>query len=324
MATSTPRVLSVQSHVVNGYVGQKCAVLALNRLGFDVDALNTVSLSNHTGYPTCTGQRLSGHDVKELWDGMQANGLTNHTHVLSGYIGDASVVEQLAAIVSSLPGRREYVADPVFGDEGKLYVPSAIPEKFEELLLPLATVLTPNDFEVEVLTGVRISTLADAARACGVLFDKGPLLRTVVITSCSLSTGEVTLIASIRESAEAGRILVSRVARLDGYFTGTGDLLAALLLGWLHRYPESNEEDLRRAVDHAVAGLQAVLRDTHRHTGERRRERKQDDRAWWSRRDLRLVQNQDSLLHPPEALLIEVASQWVGAMGQRGGEDDRR
>jgi pyridoxine kinase len=308
----TPRVLSVQSHVVNGYVGQKCAVLALNRLGFDVDALNTVSLSNHTGYPTFTGQRLSGDDVKELWDGMQANRLTNHTHVLSGYIGDASIVEQLAAIVSSLPGRKEYVADPVFGDEGKLYVPSVIPERFEKLLLPLATVLTPNDFEVELLTGIRISTLADALRACGVLFDKGRALRTVVITSCSLSADDVTLVACHRESAEAGRILVSRVARLDGYFTGTGDLLAALLLGWLHKYPGRNEEDLGRAVDHAVAGLQAVLRDTHRQVaGERRGERDKDDRGWWSRRDLRLVQNQDSLRSPPEALLNEVASQWV-------------
>ncbi len=308
---STPRVLSVQSHVVNGYVGQKCAVLALNRLGFNVDALNTVSLSNHTGYPTVTGQRLSGHDVKELWDGMQANCLTNHTHVLSGYIGDASVVEQLAAIVTSLPGRREYVADPVFGDAGKLYVPPMIPERFEKLLLPLATVITPNDFEAEVLTGVRISTLGDAVRACRVLFDKGPALRTVVITSSSLSDGDVTLLASFRESAEAGRILVSRVARLDGYYTGTGDLLAALLLGWLDRYPGRNEEDLMRAVDHAVAGLQAVLRDTHRHVaGDRGGVGIENERAWWSRRDLRLVENQDSLLRPPDALLKEVASRW--------------
>ena len=113
MVANAPRVLSVQSHVVNGYVGQKCAILALNRLGFDVDAINTVSLSNHTGYRVVRGQRLGATDVKELWDGMHANGLTKQTHVLSGYIGDASIVEQLAAMVSSLPVGREYVADPV-------------------------------------------------------------------------------------------------------------------------------------------------------------------------------------------------------------------
>ena len=125
----------MQSHVVSGYVGNKNAVFALNRLGFEVDALNTTQLSNHTGFPEVTGQRLGGADVRALWDGMKANGLTNQTHVLSGYIGDPSIVEELAAIVRELPGR-EYVADPVFGDEGKLYVSSAIPRRFEELLLP--------------------------------------------------------------------------------------------------------------------------------------------------------------------------------------------
>ena len=312
--TNSPRVLSVQSHVVNGYVGQKCAVLALNRLGLDVDAINTVSLSNHTGYGTFSGQRLNGTDIRDLWEGMHANGLTKQTHVLSGYIGDASVVEQLASIVSSLPAREEYVADPVFGDEGSLYVPPVIPERFEQLLLPLATVLTPNQFEAELLTGLKISTLEDAARACQALFEKGKGLRTVVITSCSLSAGHVTVVASFRETASAGRVLMSQIRRLDGYFTGTGDLLAALLLGWLSKYPGRKEEDLGRAVDSAVAGLQAVLRDTHRHVvqmEERGDVSEKYDSAWWARRDLRLVQNQDSLLHPPEALLKEVASTWV-------------
>ena len=76
----------MQSHVVSGYVGNKNAVFALNRLGFEVDALNTTQLSNHTGFPEVTGQRLGGADVRALWDGMKANGLTNQTHVLSGYV----------------------------------------------------------------------------------------------------------------------------------------------------------------------------------------------------------------------------------------------
>ena len=83
---------------------------------------------------------------------------------------------------------------------------------------------------------------------------------------------------------------------------GTGDLLAALLLGWLTRFPGRNEADLSKAVDHAVAGLQVVLRDTHAH-GEASREK--------ARRELRLVENQDALLRPPEALLKELASTWV-------------
>ena len=71
-AAASGRVLSVQSHVVSGYVGNKNAVFALNRLGFEVDALNTTQLSNHTGFPEVTGQRLGGADVRALWDGMKA------------------------------------------------------------------------------------------------------------------------------------------------------------------------------------------------------------------------------------------------------------
>jgi pyridoxine kinase len=136
---------------------------------------------------------------------------------LSGYIADPSVVEELAAIVRSLPARQEYVADPVFGDNGKMYVSADIPKLFEELLLPLATVITPNAFEAEVLTGVKIGTLEDAARCCRVLFDKGCELKTVIITSCSLGQHEdrVTLVAAIRESP---RVLVSHVDRLNGYY----------------------------------------------------------------------------------------------------------
>ena len=309
-AAASGRVLSVQSHVVSGYVGNKNAVFALNRLGFEVDALNTTQLSNHTGFPEVTGQRLGGADVRALWDGMKANGLTNQTHVLSGYIGDPSIVEELAAIVRELPGR-EYVADPVFGDEGKLYVSSAIPRRFEELLLPLATVITPNQFEAEVLTGVKIATLEDAARACRVLFDKGCGLKTVVITSCGLGErehkGHVTLVASVREFPK--RVLVSRVAKVDGYFTGTGDLLAALLLGNLTKHG-----DVAAAVDHAVAGLQHVLRDTHAHAnkgqGPSEESPPASSPAWWSRRELRLVQNQDFLVALPASMLSEVASTW--------------
>lgn len=221
MTPALGKVLSVQSHVVSGFVGNKCAVLALTRLQFLVDAINTCQLSNHTGYPTVAGQRLGGNEVRDLWDGMRRNGLDKYTHVLSGYIGDETIVEELATIVSALPARQEFVADPVFGDDGHFYVKDTIPQLFERLLLPLATVITPNQFEAEVLTGVQISTLEDAARACRILFDKGPLLKTVVITSCSLSAEHVTLVASAREFAE-DRVLVLPVKKLDGYsYTGT-------------------------------------------------------------------------------------------------------
>jgi len=97
-----PRVLSIQSHVVHGYVGNKCAVLPLNRLGMDVDAINTVEFSNHTGYPNFTGKVLDGDGLLQLIDGLETNGLLNYTHLLTGYIGSLSLLETIAGVVERL------------------------------------------------------------------------------------------------------------------------------------------------------------------------------------------------------------------------------
>jgi pyridoxine kinase len=97
-----PRVLSIQSHVVHGYVGNKCAVLPLNRLGFEVDAINSVQFSNHTGYPTFAGQVMDGQQLVQVLDGLDANGLLRYTHLLTGYIGSLSLLETIAEAVQRL------------------------------------------------------------------------------------------------------------------------------------------------------------------------------------------------------------------------------
>ena len=224
-------------------------------------------------------------------------------------VGNAAAIE---AVASSLEGLAiPIVVDPVMvATSGARLLDEDAVDALTTRLLPLATVITPNQFEAEVLTGVKIATLEDAARACRVLFDKGCGLKTVVITSCGLEErehkGHVTLVASVREFPK--RVLVSRVAKVDGYFTGTGDLLAALLLGNLTKHG-----DVAAAVDHAVAGLQHVLRDTHAHAnkgGPSEESPPASSPAWWSRRELRLVQNQDFLVAPQASMLSEVASTW--------------
>jgi pyridoxine kinase len=97
-----PRVLSIQSHVVHGYVGNKCAILPLNRLGMEVDSIPTVTFSNHTGYPTVAGNVLDGAGLLELIDGLDSNGLLNYTHLLTGYIGSLSLLETISGIVERL------------------------------------------------------------------------------------------------------------------------------------------------------------------------------------------------------------------------------
>jgi pyridoxine kinase len=297
------RVLAIQSHVVSGYVGNKCVVLPLNRLGFDVDAINSVQFSNHSGYPHVTGQQLTGDELEDLVDGLEKNDLLDlYTHVLTGYIGNPSMIHSICKVVKKLkekiPGL-VYMCDPVCGDNGKLYVNPELPRAFEEVLVPMATIVTPNQFEAELLTNMKIVTVEDAVRACEILHEKGPSI--VVITSLSFSEEDdvITVIGSVK--GENSKQYCIDIPRIDGHFLGTGDLFMSLMLGWIDRYPDN----LPRAMELAVGGLQGVLHDTSEKANKALEElasvgknAEKGDTLWWKCRELRLIDNQDKLLCP--------------------------
>ncbi|KAL3346246.1 hypothetical protein AABB24_024935 [Solanum stoloniferum] len=156
--SDTGRVLSIQSHTVQGYVGNKSAVFPLQLLGYDVDPINSVQFSNHTGYPTFKGQVLNGEQLWELIEGLEANGLLYYTHLLTGYIGSVSFLNTVLKVVDKLRSvnpKLKFVCDPVMGDEGKLYVPPELVMVYREKVVPVASMLTPNQFEAEQLTGSR-------------------------------------------------------------------------------------------------------------------------------------------------------------------------
>ena len=125
--THEGRVLSIQSHVVHGYVGNKSAVFPLQLHGFDVDFVNSVQFSNHTGYPSFTGEVLDGAQLEKLAKGLDSNGLLkNVSHLLTGYIGSPSFLRAVCAVHRMLKQHNPevvFVCDPVLGDHGKLYVP---------------------------------------------------------------------------------------------------------------------------------------------------------------------------------------------------------
>jgi len=185
------RVLSIQSHVVHGYVGNKSAVFPLQLLGFDVDFVNSVQFSNHTGYSAgFKGQVLNGEQLEVLMSGLTANQLLGGTsHLLTGYIGSVTFLRAVASAHAQLKACNPnlvYVCDPVLGDNGKLYVPPELVDVYRSELIALATVLTPNQFEAELLTGFKIESLQDAVAACLWLHEKGP--ETVIITSLEEGT----------------------------------------------------------------------------------------------------------------------------------------
>ncbi|PKA54125.1 Pyridoxal kinase [Apostasia shenzhenica] len=184
LPSQTGRVLSIQSHTVQGYVGNKSAVFPLQLLGYDVDPINSVQFSNHTGYPTFRGQVLDGKELWDLIEGLGGNNLLYYTHLLTGYIGSISFLDTILQVVQRLRminPQLIYVCDPVMGDEGKLYVPKELVSVYREQVVPVASMLTPNQFEIEQLTGYRISSEKDGLEACNKLHAAGP--KKVIITS---------------------------------------------------------------------------------------------------------------------------------------------
>ncbi|GMH04346.1 hypothetical protein Nepgr_006185 [Nepenthes gracilis] len=289
LPSETGRVLSIQSHTVQGYVGNKAAVFPLQLLGYDVDPINSVQFSNHTGYPSFKGQVLDGQQLWDLIEGLAGNDLLYYTHLLTGYIGSVSFLNTVLEVVNKLrsvnPGL-VYVCDPVMGDEGTFYVPPELASVYREKVVPVASMLTPNQFEAEQLTGFRIVSEQDGREACNILHAAGPAK--VVITSINID-GDLILIGSHRKGKdqcpEQFRIVIPKVA---AYFTGTGDLMTALLLGWSNKYPDNLDE----AAELAVSSLQAVIQRTkndYGHAGF-------DSRT--SSLELRLIQSQEDIRNP--------------------------
>ncbi|KAJ2321356.1 putative pyridoxal kinase [Coemansia sp. RSA 2611] len=267
------RILSVQSHVVSGYVGNRAATFPLQLLGHEVDVINTVQFSNHTGYNTVHGERFAAAHIRDLFAGLQANGLDRgYTHLLTGYMGTSDNVHAVSAMARQLGQTNPeltFVVDPVLGDDGALYVPEELVALYRDELCPRATLVTPNQFEAELLTGIKIATLADAKRACDALHQMG--VPNVVITSARIGDDASTLhLVGSELCARSGTKHQFAIGfpQLDGYFTGSGDFFAALLVA---RHASLANEfaglagALAKACELATATQAGVMAATRQH-----------------------------------------------------------
>ena len=282
-AAMLPRqVLSVQSHVTFGHVGNATAVFPLQRLGVEVWPLNTCQLSNHTGYPGVEGMVFDGDHVRAVLHGLNARGaLAGLDGVLTGWLGRAEVGEAVLWALDRAGPETLYVCDPVMGDdtaagEERLYAAPEIPAFFRDHLVPRATVLTPNRFELALLAERPVTSAAEAVEAARRLLVQGP--RLVVVTS--LPGDDPETIACLAVTAEeAWRVEVPRLT-FPVAPNGAGDTLAALLLG--HLLAGKVPPD---ALGLAVSGLHGVLRATLKA----------------GTRELQLVAAQDALIAPSPA-----------------------
>jgi pyridoxine kinase len=226
-----PTVLSVQSWVACGNVGNTAALFPLQRLGCETWSLNTVALSNHTGYEKWRGDTVPASEIATLFEGIAELGvLPRCDAVLSGYLGEAETGPVLLDIVARIKKANPHAlfcCDPVMGDVGLgYYVRAGIPEFFRDRALALADVITPNRFELEWLSGRQVMTLADARDAIAALRKLGP--RIVLATSLETAADYVAAVA-----AGPDGVWAVETPRLPIEATGCGDAVAALFLGWL-------------------------------------------------------------------------------------------
>ena len=279
-------ILSIQSWVSYGHVGNAAALFPLQRLGFETWGVNTVQFSNHTGYGQWRGTVFESTQIAELIEGMAERGALDHCRaVLTGYMGDpalgAVVLDTVARVRGANPGAL-WLCDPVMGDtDGGFYVKPGLPEFFRDRAVPMADIITPNQFELEVLTGRTIRDLDGAVDAAAAARALGP--KVVVLTSL------------VRPDAPKDRIelLVStaagtwRVATplLPIAVNGAGDAVAALFLAhWL-----KTGGDPAATLSAAASAIYAVLKETHAR-GER---------------EIQLIAAQDEMIAPRELFAAE-------------------
>ena len=251
-------VLSIQSHVAYGHVGNSSAVFALQRLGVEVWPVHTVQFSNHTGYGEWRGRIFDGESVDEVVEGIADRGVLGRCDaVLSGYLGSSDVGHAVVGAVARVRAANPdavYCCDPVIGDVGRgVFVRPGILELLRDVAVPVADVVTPNHFELDALSGMQTRSLDSVKEAVAAVQSLGP--RTVLTTSLvAEDTPEdaVDLLASAE-----GRHFRVRTPRLGVSVNGAGDAIAALFLAHLLRTGDTGQ-----ALSGAAASVFGLLART--------------------------------------------------------------
>jgi pyridoxine kinase len=271
-------ILSVQSHVAYGRVGNRSAVFPLELIGQDVIAV-------HTGYKSWRGQVFGAEHVRDVIQGIDETVGLDCAAVLSGYMGDigtGAVILDAVDLVRKLRPDAIYCLDPVMGDVRQgFFVKAGIPEFIRDEAVRRATIVTPNQFEAEYLSGMKILSASDARAACEKIRALGPsiVLITSFLPESSADGGKTSdKISMYLSTAEGDWIITTDRLPFEREPNGAGDLTAALFLG---RYLESR--DATRALELMANSVFAVF--------ERTREA--------NSRELQLVASRFDIMNPP-------------------------
>jgi pyridoxine kinase len=278
-------LLSLQSHVAYGHVGNSAAVFALQRIGVEVWPVHTVQFSSHTGYGKPRGQVFNAELIGDVVGGIEARGVLGECDgVLSGYIGSAeigaAILDAVAAVKRANPAAK-YCCDPVIGDAGRgVYVRDGVAQFMKAKAVPAADIITPNQFELEYLTGRTCKTLSEARDAVQAVHDRGP--RVIMVTSVNVAETPQDAIDLLASDAKTCFRL--RTPKLPLAINGAGDAIAALFFAHYLRSGRAGE-----ALSNAASALFGVLAKT----------------AELGTPELALIAAQDELVNPSRVFAAE-------------------
>ncbi|WP_134739822.1 pyridoxal kinase PdxY [Nocardioides sp. 503] len=253
------QILSIQSSVAYGHVGNSAAVFPLQRLGHEVWPVITVHFSNHTGYGAWRGPLLAPADVAEVIAGIGDRGVLGQVDaVLSGYQGDPAMGQVILDAVAQVKAANPdavYCCDPVMGDVGRgMFVRPGIPEFLREVVVPAADVITPNHFELDFLAGTTTTTLDEVLAAVDIVREGGP--RDVLVTSVLHTDSAADTLDVIAVSDEGAWAVTTPLLPITP--NGCGDVTAALYLAHL-RTTGSPELALARTTSSVFGILETTL-----------------------------------------------------------------
>ncbi len=272
------KVLSIQSAVAYGHVGNSAAVFPLQRIGVEVMPVYTVTFSNHTGYGAWRGPLISPDDVREVITGIEERGVFPQIDViLSGYQGSEGIADVILDAVARIKAANSaaiYACDPVMGNaKSGCFVAPAIPILLRERVVPAADIITPNQFELGYLTGTEPDTLESTLRSVDLARDMGP--RTVLVTSVERPDREDGTLEMLAVTDDGAWIVTT--PQLPMKANGSGDVTAALFTAHYRR-----TGDAAVALARTASSVFDLLQNTL-DSGER---------------ELQLVESQEAYAHP--------------------------
>jgi pyridoxine kinase len=256
-----PNVLSIQSYVAYGYVGNRAAVFPLQLLGYDVIAINTVQFSNHTGYGKWFGDVMTTDHIRNVIHGLRKLGkLHDIDAVLTGYMGDAALANIVTDTIQELRSYNSdliYCCDPVMGDVGRgFFVKRGLSECFRDTVIQHANIITPNQFEAEYLSGIEIHNMHNALTACEKLIKLGPEI--ILLTSLMIDeTPEDKIQMLVYKQGEVYLITTPKFY-FDIAPNGSGDLTAAIFFA---QYLSTH--DLKQALEYTAASVYGIFHATY-------------------------------------------------------------